>query len=194
MIGLLRTRPLSLPNPIIPLRQPFPSHTSVPAVKFQEQQFNNSSNQQFPYLPRPFGFVMVFVHPFGQRQPPRNKNIRTNANPKSKAPGSKNFIDVRGSFTSIPFHSASGSASLRPSYILFHLRSFHPLPLYTKVLPPVTLLPYLKFVRYFCASPMPLPPNPQNKKPRQNPRRSSCPHVPDHHPKVITQILAVLTL
>jgi hypothetical protein len=137
--------------------------------------FNNSTIQQFPTLPRPFGFVMFFVLPFGQRRPPRNKNIRTNATPESKAPGSKDFIDVRGSFTSIPFHSANAP---------FHFVSVHFTPnrftLWFCSL--VLLLPYLKFVRYFCASPMPLPPDPPNKKPRQNPQRSSMPPRPHHHP------------
>jgi hypothetical protein len=62
------------------------------------------------------------------------QNIRTNANPGSKVPGSKAFTDVRGSITTLPFHSASGFTSLRPGYISFQLRLFHALPHYIMVM------------------------------------------------------------
>jgi hypothetical protein len=147
-----------------------------------------------PALPN--GFIMVFVLPFGQWQPPRNKNIRTNANPKSKAPGSKNFIDVRGSFTSLPFHYASGSASLRPGYISFQLRSFHPLPLYSLVLQPIAFTAIPKICPIFLCPPDAVAPRPAKQKTTPKPPTLPIHHVPDHHPKIffINEFMSYLYL
>jgi hypothetical protein len=69
------------------------------------------------------GFVMVFV-PVIVKRLPALQNIRTKP-PRCKAASSKGLIYIRGSFTSLSFHSASGSAALHQRFISFQFRSFH---------------------------------------------------------------------
>jgi len=69
------------------------------------------------------GFVMVFV-PVIVKRLPALQNIRTKP-PRCKAASSMDLIYIRGSFTSLSFHSASGSAALHQRFISFQFRSFH---------------------------------------------------------------------
>ena len=118
------------------------------------------------------GFVMVFV-PVIVKRLPALQNIRTKP-PWCKAANSKGLIYIRGSFTSLSFHSASGSAEFIPIYRGYTNASFHysSVPFTTnyfiKVVLQLAALRWYWFVRYFQPV-QPFHPITQNKNTRQNP-------------------------